>query len=344
MLRFDKLSYRGQVRRLRDLAIEALTHYPLGDFNLQFIKHAENTTFRVIEKNASDSQSDCFLPGHYLLRIHRPNYQSDIRIHSELSWLAALSKDLSIAVQEPAPTVDEKLLLPVKIAGVPEERICSLLRWLPGRFHKKRVLAHHAYSLGKTMALLHDHSQKWRQPKSFERRHWDENGLFGNGGGYDLPAAELWSCVPKASLSVFTKAAQKASIQIKRWKNDKSQYGLLHADLHLGNVLFKRGTALPLDFDDCGFGPWVYDFAVPLADWHELPNFRSLYENLIAGYAAVKEPPHSQLEHVHTFIAARRVSLALWFIDRSKTNPRFIALTKKWLPKLTKEVRSLLNL
>ena len=344
MLPFDKLTYRGQVRRLRKLALKALNRYNLGKFNLSFIKHAENSTFRVTEKHPSKHYDDTFLTGHYLLRIHRPNYQSDIRIHSELSWLAALSEDLSIAVQKPVRTNDDKLLTAVKIPGIPEKRTCSLLRWLPGHFSKSAVRPHHAYSLGKTMALLHDHSQNWKRPKRFERRHWDYNGLFGDGGGFDLSATELWSRLPKASFGRFKKAAQLAGKQIKLWKNDRLHYGLLHADLHLGNVLFNQGLALPLDFDDCGFGPWVYDFAVPLADWYELPNFRTLYERLVAGYASVRKPPLGQLEHVRTFIAARRVSLALWFIDRAQVNPRFIELTKEWLPKLTKEVQSLLDL
>ena len=344
MLPFDKLTYRGQVRRLRKLALKALTNYNLTDFKLSFIKHAENSTFRVIEKHPHKHPNDTFLKGHYLLRIHRPNYQTDVCIHSELSWLAALSKDLPIAVQQPVRTSNAKLLIPVKVLGIPEKRTCSLLRWLPGRFYKCAVRPHHAYSLGKTMALLHDHAQNWKRPKDFERRHWDFNGLFGDGGGFDLPAADLWSRLPRASFDIFRKAAQLAGKQIDLWKNDQLHYGLLHADLHLGNVLFKKGMALPLDFDDCGFGPWVYDFAVPLADWYELPNFRYLYDALVAGYASVRKPPLAQLEHVRTFIAARRVSLALWFIDRAQVNPRFIALTKELLPKLTNEVQSLLDL
>lgn len=41
-------------------------------------------------------------------------------------------------------------------------------------------------------------------------------------------------------------------------------FGLIHADLHLDNVLFAGGEARPIDFDDCGLGHWLYDIAVTL--------------------------------------------------------------------------------
>ena len=335
MLPFEKLTYHGQVRRLREMAVEALTHFHLDAHRLTFIKHAENTTFRVFEEGKTKSG--------YLLRIHRPNYQTKERIISELNWLAALGRDLELPIQKPLLSMEQTYLVTIDILAVPEARHCSVLQWLPGRFHRNRVKAHHAYSLGVTMAMLHEHALSWKRPRDFNRRHWDYDGLFGQAGGYDLTPADLWSRVPKESARIFLKAARLAGAQIEKWKSDESQYNLLHADLHLGNVLFDGGRALPLDFDDCGFGPWVYDFAVPLADWLPLPNFKSLYRNLVDGYASVRQSPTNQLEHIDLFIAARRVSLALWFIDRASVNPRFVQLAIEWLPRLTSEVRSLLD-
>ena len=42
------------------------------------------------------------------------------------------------------------------------------------------------------------------------------------------------------------------------------QVGLIHADLHLDNALFWRDDVRIIDFDDCGFGYWLYDIAVSL--------------------------------------------------------------------------------
>jgi len=40
--------------------------------------------------------------------------------------------------------------------------------------------------------------------------------------------------------------------------------GLIHADLHLGNALFWSDEVRVIDFDDCGFGYWLYDIAFAL--------------------------------------------------------------------------------
>jgi Ser/Thr protein kinase RdoA (MazF antagonist) len=56
-------------------------------------------------------------------------------------------------------------------------------------------------------------------------------------------------------------------------------YGLIHADLHMDNVLFRDGEARAIDSDDCGFGYWMCDFAVSLCDWHgaeEWPRYRDV--------------------------------------------------------------------
>ena len=52
------------------------------------------------------------------------------------------------------------------------------------------------------------------------------------------------------------------------WGKEPDVYGLIHADLGTkANVLFNKGEARAIDFDDGGFGYWTYDLAVPLCDW-----------------------------------------------------------------------------
>ena len=41
----------------------------------------------------------------------------------------------------------------------------------------------------------------------------------------------------------------------------RDDWGLIHGDLHPGNLLFHRGEARPIDFSRCGYGHFVYDIA-----------------------------------------------------------------------------------
>src|SRR5690606_24437972 len=58
---------------------------------VRLINHSENHTFQI------DTQGQ----GSFTLRIHRPGYQSQPSIESELAWLAALRRDTGLPIPEP---------------------------------------------------------------------------------------------------------------------------------------------------------------------------------------------------------------------------------------------------
>ena len=88
MIPFDALTYRGQLRRLRHLALDALESYDLGGFSLRPIQHRENATFLV---RAGGRR--------YLLRVSRPGYREQAVIRSELEWLDAITRDTDLVDQ-----------------------------------------------------------------------------------------------------------------------------------------------------------------------------------------------------------------------------------------------------
>lgn len=61
MKSFESLSYGGQIKRLRQLAKEALLNYDLEITEITTLDHGENTSFKVktktdkISKNSSES-------------------------------------------------------------------------------------------------------------------------------------------------------------------------------------------------------------------------------------------------------------------------------------------------
>ena len=69
------------------------------------------------------------------------------------------------------------------------------------------------------------------------------------------------------------------------------EFGLIHADLHLGNVLFWRGEVRVIDFDDCGFGYWLYDIAVALWELRYRTDYEDFRSALIEGYTQHRPLP-----------------------------------------------------
>ena len=112
------------------------------------------------------------------------------------------------------------------------------------------------------------------------------------------------------------------------------QYGLGEAQIVFvaySNVLFYRGEARPIDFDDCGYGYWIYDLATPLAHWQTHPQWPVYRRALLDGYLGVRALPDEQLAHLDLFMAARHGSEMLWGIDQAQSKPSFRQELEGWL-------------
>jgi len=322
---FEQLTHRGQVLRLRRLAESALPDYGLAGARLSLIAHEFNTTFRVdVPIPASDDHH--YVSGRYLLRIHQrdhhdPRLARQQVIESELAWLAALHTETEIAVPLPVRTTNGTAVLVAELPGV-GQRFCSVLRWLDGRIKFGRATPHHLYLTGALMAQLHNHAAAWRIPPDFARVRWDWHAFFGDIAPYaGLGVQHAWKALPPTYHPTFAQVVEPLRRTMDALGDGPETFGLIHADLHLDNVLFAQGEARPIDFDDCGFSHWVYDMAVTLwlyrikADW---PAYRDAF---FAGYATHRRVPDDQLRYLDLFIAVRETAMALWVAATAHTNP-----------------------
>ena len=105
---------------------------------------------------------------------------------------------------------------------------------------------------------------------------------------------------------------------------NKSVYGLIHADLGVSdNVAFQSGEARPFDFDDCGFGYWVFDFGVPLAHYFIDTNDVSkiMQDALISGYEETADIGNISIEYLDLFGAARIAQLMFFYQASALAHP-----------------------
>jgi Ser/Thr protein kinase RdoA (MazF antagonist) len=323
---FEELSRLGRIRRMRQLAKMALPAYGLSDPCLTFLKQAGNTLFRVNEAIPSHTaRADLYLPGQYLLRIHQPGYQSTEAIDLELAWLAAMCRDAGLPVPEPVATSDGALLTQASISGIPVERACSLLCWVRGRaVGEEQVRPHHYRAQGRLMARLHQHAEHWQAPSGLAKRKYDWDGLFREDGGAGIPASEAWPLLPPNYVAPFEAVASRVKRVMNAWGKGPEVFGLIHADLGLdANVLFWRGEARAIDFDDSGFGYYAYDLAVGLENCQEdeaLPRYR---EALLEGYTQIRPLPRDQIDHLDLMLAGFWVYWSLWAAVVMMRFPRY---------------------
>ncbi len=294
------------------MALVALAAYDLPPARLTLLAHLFNTTFRV----------DTATGQRYMLRINRAGTPTVESVSAELDWLIALRRDTPLEVPSPVPTSAGPLLTIAATPGVTRPHICVLFRWLPGRLLRHGLTPQQMERVGELMAHLQNHASRWGPPPDFTRgrvdwpidsARWLPDPFAPEVVTYvhALVSNSLTEAEAEQVMAVLARV--RASEQTLGQGNDA--FGLIHADLHYGNLLFAKGTVRAIDFDDCGFGPYLYDLAVMLSailDWAEYPALRA---GLLAGYRRVRPLLVEHEAHIDTFIALRRVQDALWMLE-----------------------------
>ena len=334
-------THREQITQMRRIAVRALEAYPLADAQLTFVTHGENTTFKVGARAHNGAVEQ------FLLRVHRPMrhgrfIDSDAAIASELHWLTALRAQTDLAVPEPLLTHDGELTTTVSAPGVPNSRICSMLRWMDGRRYSSSPRPLYLRRLGGAMARLHNHADTWPRPDGFVRTQWDWETFFGDTMRYgETHAADVWDLLPGDLRRRFDRVAVDARQAMIDLGDDHEAFGIIHADLHLDNALFAGGEVKLIDFDDSGIGHRLYDVAVALWELRHRDDYAEFRAAMIDGYTAYRSLPKEHLDHLDTFIAIREVAFGLWFVGTAQINPAFQNGLPQTLAGITKSLEVL---
>ena len=104
--------------------------------------------------------------------------------------------------------------------------------------------------------------------------------------------------------------------RLERFGKAPERYNLIHADMRLANLLVDdTGTRL-IDFDDCGYGWLLYDFAAAISFIEDDPRIPSLQEAWVRGYRKVRDLSAEDAAEIDTFIMLRRMALLAWIGSR----------------------------
>lgn len=319
---FHESSTLAQIRRLRHMAEVVVLKYPIKVRRVDFIHHGENATFKVSAKE-----------GKFLLRLHRDGYHTKDAILEELNWMKSLSEKTNLNVQKPVYSVDKNFVVSQHVHGFPRARYCDLLEWREGQIRKQGILTQNFSKVGTLTAQLHL-SSEGMQVK--HRRYWTPEGLLGKSDAKLGGLQQLKTLFPK-DFPTLEKARALFFRELKKYEKNNSTR-LIHADLHFGNLLWKKGGLTPIDFDDCGTGFPAYDLAVTLYarsqvfKKSEKKKMKAATEALLEGYTSVRALTEEDLRIIPYFMMARRMAMLGWLHQR-RDNPRFVKLLRKnWSP------------
>ena len=302
MKSFDQVNRTTQRKWLKQLAEAALWQYGIENAELRFISESSSTVFRV------DTVSQ-----RYVLRINSEPQDQWIRwTEAELLWLLALKRDTELSVPEPIATPNGTLVHRVSTNKIPEGRLVSLLRWIPGRRIGNRPVPNLVRQIGAVMARLHDHTKQFSLPEDINRPHtlWDKL-LYWQDRQHDTSAT-----LTTEQRDLCAIASERLLAEIEEIGTSED-YGLVHADLTLNNCLLQQGQLNVIDFADCRFSSHYYDIAVPLTDftayWHTRDQeYERLRAEFYEGYSSVRPLGRRYESAVETFMVARAFDVIEW--------------------------------
>ncbi|AIE85238.1 phosphotransferase enzyme family protein [Fimbriimonas ginsengisoli] len=317
---FAALTQEEQIARIEVLGRAALREFGVKPSSIASLNHAENTTYRVESPE-----------GIFCLRVCRPGYQSDANVESEIEFMSALRK---AGIEAPQPYLDR--VVKASVPEVPEARNCVLLSWQPGEFRRGGYTPEDARQLGEAMARMHEFSARWTPPAGFDRQN-----LHGWALESPKPMAfsepnPLITEEDRDLLQVVDREARQLLGEIPR---DRDNFGLIHADLHHGNVLFDEAGLHLIDFDDTGWGFWLYDFAAALAYLATKPQYLEARAAMLAGYEQVRRLPPGTEERLEPFIRLRLAGICNWILVRTD-NPNIREIGANFIGGLCEGIRA----
>jgi Ser/Thr protein kinase RdoA (MazF antagonist) len=292
-------------------ALEALKGFPIQAQRISLVALSENVTFRVTDQRDGAA---------YVLRLHRPGYHDLAELNSERVWVRALS-DAGIAVPSPVLATSGDDYVPVFIPTTGETRYAGLTRWIEGRVvaemlhaHGMRELERYYAQLGTIMAAMHNQASGWSPPASFTRHAFDADGLMGEapfwGRFWEHPG------LTAAEQRTLLGARERIRGALDRYGRDPTTFSMIHADLHLDNLVVNGSQLTVIDFDDAGFGWHMFELATSLYFIRREPYYETARDALLAGYRRHRPLPDEHTRLLPMFLAARGTTYLGWVHTR----------------------------
>ena len=290
------------LERLEKLVTKSLKLWDLpSDAKARLINVSENATYLIEASGGYKS----------VLRVHRENYHSKSAIACELAWIAELRTSKTVSTPNCIAGKNGQAIQTATSSDLPEERYMVLFEFVDGVSpDEEGDLVEHFVKLGEIAARTHKQSSDWSEASSLERKSWDLNAIFGN-----QPTWGDWRDAPQVTDQVrktLERVEDRIEERLTEYGKSNNRFGLIHADMRLANLLVDGTVTNVIDFDDCGFGWYLYDFATGISFMEDDPRVPNLKSAWLRGYQKVRKLSSKDLDEVDTFVMLRRMALLAW--------------------------------
>ncbi|WP_409344413.1 phosphotransferase enzyme family protein [Paenibacillus sp. MBLB4367] len=272
---------------------ELLSVYPVADPRVAFIRHNENITYQVTDQ--ADGKS-------YLLRIHKPvteNLQgvqhTPEGLRSEMQLLADIAERTQLIVQTPVRTLSGQTVALWETDG--EAVPFTLLNWIDGKTMERPDLSDedNVRRLGRELGLLHRFFRSYSPPSPLVRPVY---GLERNAESLDrIRYGAETGIIRPSDMAIIEESFALIDRRLGQLGKQPDLWGLIHADMNMGNVIVtERGFGF-IDFCLSGYGYYMLDAA------HCALNVgKENRDAYLESYAQTFPLPDRPLDHLASFV------------------------------------------
>jgi Ser/Thr protein kinase RdoA (MazF antagonist) len=285
------------IKDLEAFSLQILSKYPIEVKSAVSINYEYNATLKV---ETTDGQL-------FALRINTNSPRTPENLKAEIAFVRFLAEDGRVKVPHPIANREGNFYTSILHEASGRAFHCVLYSWILGEELEDEPTDQQLNALGAAMATMHQAAQGFELPKGSslptfdDPLWWTEDFLLSEKSVLEADAKDLVSRALSAIKSGVAKFYAGANPI------------LIHADMHGGNVLWYEDSLSVIDFDDCGLGLPIQDFATALY-YFDTPEQDAAFK---MGYKSVAPIPECSENEMKMFFLQRRIVLLNYLYETS---------------------------
>ena len=307
---------------------QVLAHYTLDIARHEHVRTSENIVLKLWTAEGRP----------LALRIRKTPGPCSAEVLSELVVLHEFNTRTGAIVPAPVAARDGRLFCTVPLAD--EIYLCVIFNWVPGvHVAADQITPAQMAAMSRAVAQLHNFSATFRPAADFARPAYDDEWFFGS---------KTWSADPgfvallsPDAIAYLQKANASIHDRLRNFPRNPDTFGLIHYDLHPGNFLFQENAAHMIDFDECGFGDYLFDLAHILFEFIDESRFPEFRDLALTEYAVARSGAPVPASNLQLFLALQGIAYLNW-LHRIFRRDGNIEAPGFWIPRIIRRLQTVL--